>query len=301
MVEKKALELKVFDRKAKIIFSEKIYGEKSLLWLYKKSFLSKCLCHLFSSFPFFSFIYGLWAKSSFSKKKILPFIQKFSIDTSEFERPVEKFTSFNDFFIRQLKPTARPISSQDAILPADARYLAFSTLKEVKNFFVKDQKFDLESFLKEPVFAEKYASGSMVIARLAPVDCHRFYFPFDCSPQKSKLINGCLYSVNPLALKQSFSNFLQNKRILTVLKTEKFKDVLMVEVGAMNVGSIIQTCLEKTKCQKGAEKGYFALGGSSIVLFFEENTIKFDQDLIDNSLKGIETYGQFGDSLGTCF
>jgi len=252
-----------------------------------------------SCFPFFSQLYGFWHKRSFSKKKIKPFIRDFDINTSDFLRKTADFSSFNDFFIRKLKPSSRPLAAKEAVLPADARYLVFPSLKDLSNFFIKDKSFNLPSFLKDPLLAKKYASGSMVIARLAPIDCHRFYFPFDCVPQKSKLINGCLYSVNPLALRGSLKNFLENKRVLTRLQTNHFKEVICLEVGATNVGSIVQTYEPGKSYKKGDEKGYFELGGSTLVFLFEENTIRFDQDLIDNSQKGIETYACIGDSLGS--
>jgi len=298
-------QLKIFDRKSKSFFIEKIYGQKTLVWLYKKSFFSWLVRFLVSCFPFVSQLYGLWNKSSFSKKKIKPFIREFEIDSSVFLKAESEFSSFNDFFTRKLKPSSRPLAAKEAVIPADGRYLVFPSLKHtnqdkgIQSFFVKDKSFNLKSFLKDPVLAEKYASGSMLIARLAPVDCHRFYFPFDCVPQKSKLINGCLYSVNPLALKKSLKNFLENKRVLTRLKTTNFKEVLCLEVGATNVGSIVQTYEPEKAYKKGDEKGYFELGGSTIVFLFEENTIQFDQDLIDNSQKGIETYACIGDLLGS--
>ncbi len=294
-------QLKIFDRRKKTVFIEKIYGLKPLKWLYRTNILAYLVRVLVSCCKIFSKLYGLWHKSFFSRKKILPFISKFDIDVAEFEKKPAEFSSFNSFFIRKLKPSMRPIASSDAVLPADGRYLAFASMHDVKNFFVKEQKFALETFLQDRALAEKYADGSMLIARLAPVDCHRFYFPVDCLPEKPKLINGCLFSVNPIALRKSLKNFLQNKRVLTVLNTEQFKQVLFIEIGATNVGSIVQTCQVGKNYKKGQEKGYFELGGSSLVLLFQKDTVKFDQDLIENSLKGMETYALLGSSLGKIY
>ena len=63
---------------------------------------------------------------------------------------------------------------------------------------------------------------------------------------------------------------LENKKELTTLKTKYFGDILYVEIGATNVGSIRQTYQDVPLHKKGEEKGYFEFGGSSIVLLFEK-------------------------------
>lgn len=39
----------------------------------------------------------------------------------------------------------------------------------------------------------------------------------------------------------------------------------------------------------GDEHGYFAFGGSTIVMLFEPNRIKLDADLLENASKPLET------------
>jgi phosphatidylserine decarboxylase len=47
------------------------------------------------------------------------------------------------------------------------------------------------------------------------------------------------------------------------------------------------------------EHGYFAFGGSTILLLFQKNKITFDPDLVENSSKCLETIVKVGNSLGT--
>ena len=72
----------------------------------------------------------------------------------ESEKKVEDFKSFNDFFIRKLKKGSRVFSDDKniAILPADARYMAFQDLSIVDGFYVKGKKFSLSSFLPKMDF-----------------------------------------------------------------------------------------------------------------------------------------------------
>ena len=284
---------------------EKVYGKALIEALYGTSLFSKILSFLFLSIlsrsNVISFLWCSFQKSRLSQFKVKPFIQAFNVDPSEFLDPVESFKCFNDFFIRKLKPSCRPIvpGEKKAILPADARYLVYDNIKTVSGFLIKGHKFSLEELLLDSHLAQKYTSGSMVIARLAPVDYHRFHFPIDCTPSKPQLISGRLYSVNPTALKKDINILTRNKRMITTLSSKTFGDVLYIEVGATNVGSIHQTFSPKKWQSKGDEKGYFSFGGSCLIILFEPSKIKFDQDLLDASSRKIEVLGKLGQSLGT--
>jgi phosphatidylserine decarboxylase len=285
---------------------EKVYGKFFLEAVYGTSLLSKFFSlialPLISNIPFFSKLYGKRQKSLKSRGKVRPFIENFHVDTQEFTESPESFQSFNDFFIRKLKPEVRPLAPGDevAVLPADGRYLVYPDISVVEGFYVKEKKFDLHRLIQDEFLFELYKRGSMVIARLCPTDYHRFHFPCACLPSKAKLINGPLYSVNPIALREHISILNENKRMLTQLETQRFGKILYIEVGATFVGSIKQTYQPQTPQVKGGEKGYFEFGGSCLILLFQPNKILFDQDLVDASLEFVETKAKFGSSLGRC-
>lgn len=284
---------------------EKIMGHSMILLLYGNNIVSKTLApflnFIFCHFSFISRLYGAYQKTAFSKKNITPFIKKYQVNEKEFLYPTKSFKSFNDFFIRKLKPSARPISSNKniAVCPADGRYLAFQNIELIKDFWIKGKKFNLTTFLKDEELAKIFENGSMVIARLCPFDYHRFHFPIDGVVSRSKLINGFLFSVNPIALYKNFLILQQNKRAVTTIDSELFGKVAYIEIGATNVGSIIQTYKSKTKVYKGQEKGYFSFGGSCVVILFQKGKIKLDEDLLENTLKGFETRIKMGQSLGS--
>ncbi len=286
------------------ICKEKVYGDLALQLLYGDHFISKTigvsLSHLLARVSCFSWAYGKFQKSACSVKKIVPFIKSFNIDTNEFADNPETFLSFNDFFIRRLKKSARPIAegSDIAIIPADGRYLFYQHLDQTDTFLVKGQRFCLSELLTDPKLGGKYASGSMVIARLCPSDYHRYHFPCDCTPDVTRLINGWLYSVNPIAIKKNIHIFSQNKRTICHLMTKEFGEVLFLEIGATFVGSIHQTYTPGHLYPKGAEKGYFSFGGSSLILLFEPSRIVFDQDLLAATAKGMEIRCLMGQSMG---
>lgn len=278
---------------------EAVQGAQALQLLYGGTSSGRFLLY-FLRHPLFSRLYGWWHDRSWSCRQISSFIQDYGLDPGEFEKGIQEFSSYNEFFTRKLQPSARPLVEGDskAIIPADGRYLVIPNLKEAEGFYVKGQKFSLESFLQDRKLAEEFSDGSIVIARLNPSDCHRFYFPFACTAGGVWELPGHLYSVNPFALKRRLKVFWENKRTFCLLETEGFGRVLYSEVGATCVGSIHQTYQAGRSQEKGDEKGYFSIGGSSLILLFEKGKISFDEDLQQASAKGLETRCLIGQSLG---
>jgi len=224
-------------------------------------------------------------------------IKEYHVDAEEFLEKPSAFKSFNEFFTRRLNKSARPIAKTKATMPADGRYLFFPNIQKSDKFYVKGQKLNLEKLLKSPSLAKEYEGGTLVFSRLCPSDYHRFHFPCDCIPTVSKLINGTLKSVNPIALKKNLSILAQNKRSITTLQSKHFGEILCVEVGATNVGSIVQTFKPGMSYSKGDEKGFFEFGGSSLLLIFPKNSIDLETDL--STPDGVEIFCKMGTTLGS--
>jgi phosphatidylserine decarboxylase len=138
----------------------------------------------------------------------------------------------------------------------------------------------------------------MLISRLCPSDYHRFHFPVAGVPSEARLVKGCLYSVSPIALRRNILYLVRNKRFVTLIESPEFGTVAMIEVGATNVGSVVQGYLPGRGVAKGDEKGMFAFGGSCVITLFEKGRITFDADIVGQSADCIETYARMGDHLG---
>ncbi|MGL6170084.1 MAG: phosphatidylserine decarboxylase, partial [Fusobacteriaceae bacterium] len=155
-----------------------------------------------------------------------------------------------------------------------------------------------KDFLKDDKLASQYEGGTLVIVRLAPVDYHRFHFPADGVINKTKKIEGYYYSVSTHAIRKNFRIYCENKREYSILKTQKFGNILMCDIAATMVGGIKQTYTPNSEVKKGNEKGYFYFGGSTTIMLFEKDKIQIDKDLIENSLNGIETKIYMGEGIG---
>ncbi len=292
-------EIVYFDRYRKEACVEKVYGDKALRWTYG-TLAGRISLNVAVKRAMFSHWYGWRMDRPASRKKIAPFIKEYDLDTSEFLCDVNEFANFNEFFFRKLKPEARPIdrTPSSVVFPADGRHLCVPDISRCDGLFVKGEMFSLAELLKDKKLADQYAKGSLLLSRLCPVDYHRFHFPAAGVPGVSRLINGPLYSVNPIALCQNIHILTTNKRSITVLETESCGKILVMEIGATCVGSICQTFTAGTHVSKGSEKGYFRFGGSSTIMIFEPDRIRFDQDLIENSRQNRELYARIGDHMG---
>ena len=284
-----------YERESGQIKTERVAGEKWLVWLYYNPVGEVTLWTL-AKRKLVSSIYGNSMDQASSAKKIPPFIEDFDIDMSIAQK--QEFNSFNDFFTRKLKKNARPVDTGANIVvsPADGKILAYADISN-SDFIIKGYRFDVSSFLNDPELAPKFIHGSLLIIRLAPADYHRFHFPLNGTITKNKQIDGDYYSVNSYALRKKAEIFCLNKREYTLLSNPLFGEVVVAEVGATLVGSIVQT-FEGSIVNKGEEKGFFKFGGSTVVLLFEKDKIRIDQDLLTNTEMGYETTVKMGERIG---
>ncbi len=279
--------------------TEEVYGDRFLKWTYGNP-LGRLSLHALVKRAAFSRWYGRRMDTLASQSKVAPFITRYKVDAGEFADASHSYRTFNEFFYRKLKPAARPIDPDpdSAVFPADGRHFGFQDVSQLEGIFVKGAVFDLRKLLKDDELASRFRDGAMVLSRLCPVDYHRFHFPVSGVPGAPRLIDGPLFSVNPIALRQNIHIFTENKRAITRIESNEFGTVVMLEVGATCVGSFEYTFEPGEPVAKGTEKGFFKFGGSSTVTLFERDRIELAEDLITSSRQGLELYARMGDRLG---
>ncbi|KAJ6963341.1 hypothetical protein NC652_001839 [Populus alba x Populus x berolinensis] len=240
-----------------------------------------------------------------SARDIPTFVEFFKdqINLAEVKYPLEHFKTFNEFFIRELKPGTRPIASMErddvAICAADCRLMAFKSVEDGQRFWIKGRKFSVQGLLGKETYSSAFADGTLVIFRLAPQDYHRFHSPVSGTIEKFVKIPGCLYTVNPIAVNSKYCNvFTENKREVSIISTAHFGKVAFVAIGATMVGSITFSNKAGDHVKKGDEYGYFSFGGSTVICVFEKDAIEIDEDLLANSARSLETLVSVGMKLG---
>ena len=187
---------------------------------------------------------------------------------------------------------------------------------------IKGNFYSIEKILKAPC-PEFLKGGTLLIFRLSLPDYHRYIFPAEGKLLRTKKIKGRLDSVRKEAA--HFKAFSENKREVSLLELTGMGKILHVEVGAMLVGHIHNHMELKTFSDKGdqnkkknlgekttifdrgnqqtfrftagEEKGYFSLGGSTIVEMLSDKIV-IDEDLFENTNKGLETKLEIGERIG---
>ncbi|TFK32508.1 phosphatidylserine decarboxylase-domain-containing protein [Crucibulum laeve] len=239
-----------------------------------------------------------------SVRDILPFIEFHGLDVNEIQDPIDSFKNFNQFFYRKLKASARPVERPDdpyrLVSVADCRLMTFETVNEATRLWIKGREFTVTRLLGENYKgqAEKYAGGAVGIFRLAPQDYHRFHSPVDGTIGPMTYIAGEYYTVNPQAIRTALDVYGENARKIVPIDSPQFGRVMAVCVGAMMVGSIETTVQEGEQVNRGQEFGYFAFGGSTIVLLFEKGVLEWDEDLLINGRASLETLVRVGMGIG---
>lgn len=245
--------------------------------------------------PVISKIVGAFMSTRLSTIFISRFIQKNNINMDEYEKA--EYSSYNDFFTRKILPEKRPVdmNSTSFISPCDAKLTVYDISKDL-TFTIKGTKYTVESLLKNGDIASKFLGGKILIFRLAVDDYHRYCYIDNGTKTNNTFIKGILHTVQPVAL-NNFQIYKTNSREYTIMNTEKFGEVIQVEVGAMLVGKI-KNLHGKYEFSKGEEKGFFEFGGSTICLLIEKDAVKLDEDIINNTKKGYETKVKCGERIG---
>lgn len=277
---------------------EPLPNEGRLRWAYETA-AGAALFHPFFRWPLYSRLTALRLGALRSRALIPAFVERFGLDPAEFEHPPEAYASFAAFFERRLRPEARPLEGPPGRLasPGDGKLLAYPRLDPDARLPVKGSAIPVAALLGEAGDAAAFRGGGALVLRLAPYDYHRFHFAADGAIGPAREVPGALHSVNPIALGGRPDVFLRNRRTVSFQETPRFGRIAYVEVGAFEVGRILQTH-PGGPAARGEEKGFFRLGGSTLVLLFEPGRARFDADLLDATREGLETQVRAREGIG---
>lgn len=238
---------------------------------------------------------GKFLDCRLSRPLIRRYIKKNNVNMSQYEP--ENYRCFNDFFTRRVRPGLRPFEANPERFPSpcDGKLTVYDITEELE-FTVKGFSYTVESLLKNDELAKKYSGGVCAVFRLAVDDFHRYYYIDDGNKGDNVFIKGKLHTVQPKALEKR-RVFSENCREYTVMNTKNFGCVTQVEVGAMMVGRIVNNG-GAGNFTRGAEKGKFEFGGSTIILLIEKDRVKLDGEFFENTAKNLETVVKCGERIG---
>ncbi|MGN0658294.1 MAG: phosphatidylserine decarboxylase [Emergencia sp.] len=232
----------------------------------------------------------------FTSAAVGPFVRAKDIDLSEYER--QSFDSYNDFFTRRIRPECRPVDMdpEHLIAPCDSRLTVCQITKDAQ-FRIKNTVYTMESLVRSPKLAGKFRGGQILIFRLTVDDYHHYCYADNGTCSAAHKIRGVFHTVNPAAGEQ-YPVYKENTRYISFLKSENFGTVLMMEVGALMVGKVVNLTGAGSEVCRGQEKGYFEFGGSTVILCLKKDKVLIDRDILENSRDGFETRVKLGEKIG---
>jgi len=208
------------------------------------------------------------------------FSQYFKVDLTEsLITDVQQFASFNDFFIRRLKPDARPFPEDPQVImsPADGVISEFGKIDSGRLLQAKGKYYRLQELLgNDHLLADQFSEGEFLTIYLAPKDYHRVHMPIDGVLKKMIHVPGKLFSVNAVSVNGITNLFSRNERVICLFETAR-GPMAVIFVGALLIGSVVTswhgsvltsaTYNEGAHFPRGEELGYFQWGSTVIVLF----------------------------------
>lgn len=227
---------------------------------------------------------------------IRDFVKKYQVNMSEALEPNPlNYASFNEFFIRRLKPEVRPIATAEVVSPVDGSISEIGYLTEGRILQAKGHSYSVKALLGgDDAYAQAFREGCFTTLYLSPKDYHRVHMPIEGQLQEMIYIPGSLYSVQPRTARVIPNLFAKNERLVAIFSTKRGL-MAMVMVGAAIVGSmgtVWEGDLRRTSrikrtlyaadhienhivLAKAMEMGYFKLGSTVIVLFAEREQIQW--------------------------
>ncbi|MCR4721122.1 MAG: phosphatidylserine decarboxylase [Lachnospiraceae bacterium] len=268
-------------------------GQDTTLKFLYGTFPGRVLLKLMTSRPV-SKIVGLWQSLPLSTLIIDSFIRNNNIRMKDYIPT--KYKSFNDFFSRKIRRSRRPIcpDKQALISPADGKVLAFR-IKDDLSVKIKNRTYTLNELFDGDDITQEFGGGFLYVVRLTVDNYHRYSYVDSGMKSDNTEIKGKLHTVNPIAL-DCVPVFHENSREYTVIEGDNIGKHVMMEVGAMLVGRIVNHH-RQGRVKRGAEKGYFMFGGSTVVLLTKGNIVP-DNDILFNTRQGIETLVKLGEKIG---
>lgn len=219
-----------------------------------------------------------------------PFVARCSIATWRLftdldltEAKPQHYASLHDCFTRELRPGARPINPDPAVMvsPCDGIIGACGAVEGTRIFQAKGFPYLLADLFGSEAAAEPFRDGCYVTLRLTSTMYHRFHAPADALVEHVTYISGDTWNVNPIALKRVERLFCRNERAVVHLRRDDGRPFALVAVAAILVAAIRLHFLNvllhlrwsgpneipcSTRVTRGQELGWFE-HGSTIIMF----------------------------------
>lgn len=205
------------------------------------------------------------------------------------DAPYWGFTSWNDFFTREIKPGARPIHGKGdpkiVVAACDSTvYRVSRGVKRRSRFWIKKQPYSLADMLDNEL-VDDFVGGDVFQAFLSPFNYHRWHSPVAGTVRKAYVKEGLYFSQTTSEGEdptdqdhsQGYITQVQTRAIIFIdCDDPTIGLVCVMPVGMVEISSciILDNIKPGARIEKGQELGYFQFGGSTHCVIFRPGAIK---------------------------
>lgn len=198
------------------------------------------------------------------------------------------WVSYNDFFHRKIKPSARPVAEPDnpkAVVSANDGHVVAITCGVARKdrFWAKDEYFSLEDMLDKSEYVDLFVEGCVFQSFLSGANYHRWHSPIDGVVRETRVVDGLLFSeaesagvdIHADILSEGYDACVNTRGLVFIESADPALGmVCVVPVGMTEVSSINITVKVGDTLRKGDQLGYFSYGGSSLCLVFQPGALQ---------------------------
>jgi phosphatidylserine decarboxylase len=216
------------------------------------------------------------------ERAIATWVRGAGIDLGDFED--QAYRSIDDFFLRRLRPGARPIGD-GIVSPVDGVLFAAGRIEVERPLLIKGQRLALRRLCfgegaapGRDATLDAYEGGAFAAIFLTPHGYHRVHAPLDLEIVEACWIPGRFFPQNEDALGRIDRVYERNERVTLRCRASGGAELLVVMVGASLVGGIHLEGLARAawarrapaplgrRVTKGDEIGHFAFGSTVVLM-----------------------------------
>ena len=242
------------------------------------------------------------------------FARYYKLNMEESEFPIDHYANIGELFIRRLKPGMRPIAESEVVSPVDGVLSQTATFDEKQELIqAKGKTYTLKDLLRDDEMAVRFDGGAFATIYLAPFNYHRIHSPVSGTVVGTSYCPGTLWPVNAGSVERVEGLFCINERLTSHIRLEDGSEMLVVKVGATNVGRIgvaytdellvnagklPRDCkrydwkpAQEIRVEKGGELGRFEMG-STVILVVDKKIRERHPDLFKSRLGSAVKVGE---------
>lgn len=218
-----------------------------------------------------------------SAAAIETFLKKPEYNADDYIKGPSGWLSFNQFLARQVKPGRRPIDApcDNGIIvsPVDGNYKGQWNIEKDSTVKVKGTTYSINELLNDSAYKHKFQQGIFTHIFLSVSDYHRYHVPVAGTIREIRQIPGGTWVNEKVKEDGNLENvddvgfqFTHTRACVIIESAIGF--LAIIPVGMGHISSTVITAEEGSMLVKGEEFGFFAFGGSDIIMLFEADKIE---------------------------